>query len=91
MTTCSSLLELGDTIWGGTDKIIAFLLRNGLLASSKDCSRSISLCKIYIQQSVFIHALQFTDAMSQCMSVHEMMSAIESVGTPHNVIQKIYS
>ena len=35
----SSLLQLGDTIWGGTDKIISFLRRNGLLASAKNCSR----------------------------------------------------
>ena len=35
----SSLLQLGDTIWGGTDKIISFLRRNGLLASTKNCSR----------------------------------------------------
>ena len=46
----AALLELGDTIWGGTD--ITFLHRNGLLASSKNCSRSISLCNMYIQQSV---------------------------------------
>ena len=31
----SSLLRLGDIIWGGTEEIIAFLHRNGLLASNR--------------------------------------------------------
>ena len=38
MMTFSSLLELGRVIWGANDKIIAFLRRNGLLASSQGCN-----------------------------------------------------
>ena len=34
-----SLLALGSTIWGGTDKIIAYMRRNGFLATLKTCSR----------------------------------------------------
>ena len=34
-----SLLELGYTIWGGTEKFFAYLRQHGLLATAKNCSR----------------------------------------------------
>ena len=47
----SSLLQLGDTIWGGTDKIISFLRRNGLLASTKNCSR----LAVFVRSDLYIN------------------------------------
>ena len=40
-TAKMSLLELGNTIWGGTEKIVAYMRQNNLLATAKNCSRYI--------------------------------------------------
>ena len=80
MTTFGSLLELGQTIWGGTDKIIAFLRRNRLLASSKQCSRLPPYIPIELQ-----YTLVCTGVMCQCKSAAVKMSVMVLVGTVHDV------
>ena len=46
----SEVLELGPTIFGGNDKIIAYFRAKGLLARSKLCARYYS----YIQRQSMI-------------------------------------
>ena len=59
----SSLLQLGDTIWGGTDKIISFLRRNGLLASAKNCSR----LAVFVRSDLYIIYYRCRVPMQECV------------------------
>ena len=55
----SSLLQLGDTIWGGQ----IFLHRNGLLASAKNCSR----LAMFVRSDLCIKYYRCRVPMQECV------------------------
>lgn len=78
-----SLLQLGQVIFGGTPRIIAYLRQNNLLAATMDCTRYEKMHHVLLRKSMHVGVQTLP-----WLSGQGMMYLTGLVGIAHSATQE---